>query len=37
MFFDITFNPHAENKFGLKKKRKKERDERDVLMLLVVM
>lgn len=36
MFFDITFNPHAENKFGLKKKKKK-RDERDVLMLLVVM
>lgn len=23
MFFDITFNPHAENKFGLLKKKQK--------------
>lgn len=31
MFLDTTFNPHAENKFGLCKKK------RDVLILLVVM
>lgn len=32
MFLDITFNPHAENKFGLYKKKK-----RNVLIVLVVM